>query len=104
MSELDKFLGELSPAKPFEYMERHELIHICNDLQSKWLSEQKAGMELAFEYEEQSKQLADHINREVMLRDALDQLLDDMGDDGHCVCEAAKQQAIEALAATEPKP
>ena len=32
-----------------------------------------------------------------MLREALEQLLDDMGEDGHCVCEAAKQQAIEAL-------
>jgi hypothetical protein len=31
------------------------------------------------------------------LRVALDQLLDDMGPDGHCVCEDAKQQAIEAL-------
>ena len=31
------------------------------------------------------------------LREALDQLLDDMGADGHCVCEAAKQQAVEAL-------
>jgi hypothetical protein len=30
--------------------------------------------------------------------EALDQLLDDMGDDGHCVCPAAKQLAIEALA------
>jgi hypothetical protein len=38
-----------------------------------------------------------------LLRDALDQLLDDMGIDGHCVCEAAKQQAKEALAATKPK-
>jgi len=40
----------------------------------------------------------------VLLREALDQLLDDMGADGHCVCEAAKQQAIEVFAATEPKP
>lgn len=31
------------------------------------------------------------------LREALDQLLDDMGTDGHCVCEDAKQQAIAAL-------
>lgn len=31
------------------------------------------------------------------LREALEQLLDDMGDDGHCVCEAAKQQAIAVI-------
>lgn len=31
------------------------------------------------------------------LRGALEQLLDDMGEDGHCVCEAAKQQAIAAM-------
>ena len=37
------------------------------------------------------------------LVDALEQLLDDMGDTGHCVCEAAKQYAKAALAATEPK-
>ena len=32
-----------------------------------------------------------------MLREALKQLLDDMGEKGHCVCEASKQQAIKAL-------
>lgn len=32
-----------------------------------------------------------------MLYEALEQLLDDMGDDGLCVCPAAKQQAIAAL-------
>ena len=31
------------------------------------------------------------------LREALDQLLDDMGDDGLCVCPAAKDQARAAL-------
>jgi hypothetical protein len=31
------------------------------------------------------------------LLQALEQLLDDMGDDGHCVCEAAKQQAISVM-------
>ena len=50
--------------------------------------------------EQLEHQLSDSQKREVMLRDALDQLLDDMGDDGLCVCEAAKQQAKEALAAT----
>lgn len=34
------------------------------------------------------------------LKNALDQLLDDMGDDGLCVCQAAKDQAIEALGET----
>lgn len=32
------------------------------------------------------------------MAEALEQLLDDMGDDGLCVCPAAKQQAIAALA------
>ena len=31
------------------------------------------------------------------LREALDQLLDDMGEDGLCVCPAAKEQARAAL-------
>ena len=31
------------------------------------------------------------------LREALDQLLDDMGENGLCVCEAAKDQARAAL-------
>ena len=31
--------------------------------------------------------------------EALDQLLDDMGEDGLCVCQAAKQEAAGALAA-----
>ena len=55
------------------------------------------------EIESLRQQLETSQKREVLLRDALDQLLDDMGDDGHCVCEAAKQQAIEATASTEPK-
>lgn len=46
----------------------------------------------------------DLLQQIVLLRAALDQLLDDMGADGHCVCEAAKQQAIEVFAATKPKP
>ena len=40
------------------------------------------------------REAANEIER---LREALDQLLDDMGAEGHCVCEAAKQQAIEAM-------
>ena len=43
---------------------------------------------------------ADEIER---LREALNQLLDDMGDDGLCVCEAAKQQAKAAMAQSSIK-
>jgi integrase len=37
----------------------------------------------------------------VLLRDVIEQLLDDMGEEGHCVCDAAKIWAIEALAGTD---
>ena len=37
------------------------------------------------------------------LEKALDQLLDDMGKDGLCVCQAAKDQAIEALGETNDR-
>jgi len=38
--------------------------------------------------------------REARLVEALWQLLDDMGDDGLCVCQDAKDQAIAAFAST----
>ncbi|MDQ3023028.1 MAG: hypothetical protein M3R04_01390 [bacterium] len=37
----------------------------------------------------------------VRLREALEQLLDDMGEDGLCVCEQAKDEARQALAASQ---
>jgi uncharacterized coiled-coil protein SlyX len=45
------------------------------------------------------QQLAEREKQNVMLRDVIEQLLDDMGE-GHCVCPAAKTWAKEALAAT----
>ena len=45
----------------------------------------------------------DAADRIEMLENALDQLLDDMGEDGLCVCQAAKDQAIEALGKTNDK-
>ena len=39
-----------------------------------------------------------------LLIEAIDQLLDDMGTDGLCVCEDAKQQAKAALAQTTMRP
>lgn len=43
----------------------------------------------------------DHKERERLL-EALWQLLDDMGPDGQRVCQGAKQQAMEAYAASLP--
>lgn len=45
----------------------------------------------------EGERLADVDAENARLRQALDQLLDDMGPDGHCVCEDAKQQALAAL-------
>jgi len=36
------------------------------------------------------------------LEEAMEQILDDMGDDGLCVCQAAKDQAIEAMEMKTP--
>jgi predicted nucleic acid-binding Zn-ribbon protein len=47
---------------------------------------------------EVAQQLAESQAREAQLRDVLEQLLDDMGAKGHCVCEASKQWATEVLA------
>lgn len=44
------------------------------------------------------EQLAAEQAYSAKLRDVIDQLLDDMGEDGHCVCPAAKQLAIESSA------
>jgi hypothetical protein len=51
------------------------------------------------------RELADRIAaleaENARLREALDQLVDDMGETGLCVCQAAKEQAIAALATKE---
>lgn len=49
-------------------------------------------------YDEQAMSNATLIAAAPELYDALDQLLDDMGDDGLSVCQAAKDQAKAALA------
>tara|TARA_R110000822_G_scaffold117943_3_gene250495 strand:- start:655 stop:945 length:291 start_codon:yes stop_codon:yes gene_type:complete len=48
-----------------------------------------------------AEELANAADRIEELENALDQLLDDMGEDGLCVCQAAKDQAIEALGKSE---
>lgn len=48
------------------------------------------------EWQEERKRLTEDNDR---LAAALDQLLDDMGDDNLCVCQAAKEMAIDALKA-----
>ena len=58
--------------------------------------------QVAYETETE-QQLASRDADVNLLRDAIAQLLDDMGEEGHCVCEAAKQQALAALTITEPK-
>lgn len=60
--------------------------------------EKRADLEFVWNGCEQ--QLATSQTHNVILREALEQHIDDMGEDGHCVCEAAKQQAIKALVAT----
>lgn len=62
----------------------------------------KFYLKFRLEIESLRKQLARRDADVNLLRDALDQLLDDMGEEGHCVCEAAKQQARAALTTTEP--
>lgn len=57
-----------------------------------WLSDRAIILE---------EQLAERKKQIVILRDVIEQLLDDMGEDGHCVCDAAKTWAKEALTATQ---
>jgi hypothetical protein len=52
------------------------------------------------EYRLLEQQLADATKQNVLLRDVIEQLLDDMGEEGHCICDAAKTWAKEALTAT----
>jgi hypothetical protein len=49
-------------------------------------------------YQELEQRLSEAKKQMVMLRDVIEQLLDDMGEEGHCVCPAAKKLAIDTLA------
>lgn len=53
---------------------------------------------LTTKIEDLKHQLAYSLAAIKIKNEALEQLLDDMGEDGHCVCDAAKLQATEALA------
>ena len=58
MESLNKFMGELSPAIRFEDRDKEFLVALCYELQANWLAEQKAGMSLSCEYEQQAAENA----------------------------------------------
>ena len=68
---MEKFLGELASLTPYEDMSKELLIIKCHEMQEKWLSEQKVGMELAYECEQQSAQIAELKAEIELLNDAL---------------------------------
>lgn len=53
---------------------------------------------LTTKIEDLKHQLAYSLAAIKIKNETLEQLLDDMGEDGHCVCDAAKLQATDALA------
>lgn len=87
MSELNKFIGVLSPPINFEDMDKENLVKKCAELQVKWLAEQNIGMSLSLEFEELA-------NENLSLKQQLDEAR------SHPTIEACRQM-IEAQAVKE---